>query len=123
MNDGLFQIMDAEKESANKYSPEEISRHNFEIKRKLALENLEMREHQYYLGEKRHCEVSLDDAIIDFTENNGSKESYAAQFERNYIANKLAIYEACDNHCGENVCKGFGKCDLPMNYVHSLLRD
>jgi len=122
MNNGLSQIVNCER-TVKQLSAEEVSRRNFELKRKLALEAREIIEHKYYLGEKKGQEVSIDDATMDFSETLYNGENYAARFERNYLANKAEIYDACDKHCSQNVCKGVGKCDLPMEYVHLLLRD
>ncbi len=100
-----------------KLSPEEIAKKGLVLKRSLAFQMNEFREHKYYLSEKVHYDIGFETAFMDWIDSN-----HASAFREAYQKNLSGIEMVCGATCGKN-CRGAEGCIL-LNYkIHELLKD
>ncbi len=98
------------------------------MKAGLALQIREVFEHAWYLGERVHHEVTVSEAMLDWTsspvparDGNGittQAKEYRSRFEQNWPD----IEKMCLQECGSN-CLGPRGCKLPLYKIHDLLKD
>ena len=90
-----------------------------------SLQIREIKEHRWYLSEKRGSDIGDNAAALDWSldacpENNGL--THAERFRETYTRNEEAIHKMCSSYCG-NACKGADECPMPKGKLHELLED
>lgn len=102
------------------------ARDHLSMRRYMTLQMQECEEHKYFLSKNRCQDVSMDDALMDWTTTRVSymqDMTHAARFSSDYETNFDRITATCNALCGNDSCGGVGKCPLGLRAIHRLLND
>ncbi|PIN74117.1 hypothetical protein COV20_00695 [Candidatus Woesearchaeota archaeon CG10_big_fil_rev_8_21_14_0_10_45_16] len=97
--------------------PDRVNLLELALRRKLTIQDREMREHCWYRGQEAGHTVDPDQAALDYVINHGKR------FSDVFDANAQNIYANCDTTCGVNYCRGISNCPLTNEQIHELLGD
>lgn len=86
------------------------------------LQTKEIEEHKYYLSQRNHREMTLEEAFQDWCTKRYNGLTFAEIWSIKYFKHRTELIRNCGNKC-EKGCLGFDRCPFSKEEIHKVLND